>query len=137
MILTEIAKHLHGLSIVTFDESGVGGDCFVCTTPASPDSVVGIFPTGGDQADGKLGYDNPSVQFIIRGTKDPRSAYARAMSIYNALHGFHSASFIAGGIYVVKCVGAQSAPVFMGTDGNGRHEFSINFELVIRNTNRE
>jgi hypothetical protein len=35
---------------------------------------------------------------------------------------------LGGGTYVVGCLGGQ--PAHMGTDENGRHEYSLNFEFV-------
>lgn len=139
MLLTEIAQYLHNQGIVMFDETGVSGDCFISVLPSSPDSVVAIFPSGGDGSDVKLGYDSPTVQVIVRGTQDPRPTLSRAQDIYNALHGFHSDSFIVNGLYVVSCQGIQSGPTHIGRDENGRHENSLNFELEIRNqsTHRE
>lgn len=139
MILDEIAQYLHYQGIVTFDPDGVTGDCFISTLPSSPDECVAVYPSGGSQADGKLGYDTPSVQLIVRGTMDPRPALNRAQQIYDTLHGFSHGTFLQNGIWVLNCVGTQSGPAHIGRDQNGRNEYSLNFDLEIRNQsgNRE
>lgn len=139
MLLSEIAQFLHNQGIVTYDPEGVEGDFFISALPSSPDECVTIYPSGGSQADGKLGYDMPSVQLIVRGTMDPRPALNRAKRIYDALHGYSHAPFVSDGIWVLNCVGTQSGPVHIGRDQNGRNEYSLNFDLEIRNQsgNRE
>ena len=131
MLAAAIARYLAAQGLVTFDESGLSGDTFIAVMPSAPDSCVAIFPTGGFGADGKLGYDSPTIQIRVRGTQDPRPAYQRAEAIYGALHGLHDVT-LPGGPYVVGCWGIQSGPVHMGRDQNGRHEYSLNFRLEIR-----
>jgi hypothetical protein len=139
VLLSEIGLYLHGLGIVTFDPNGVSGDFFISVLPSSPDSCVAVYPTGGYKPDGKLAYDFPTVQLIVRGNQDPRTAYSKAMGIYGALNGFNNGSFVPNGFWVVSCQGIQSAPTHLGQDKNFRHEYSLNFELEIRNisTHRE
>lgn len=136
MIAAEIAEYLTASGVGVFDASGVSGDIFLYTLPDTPDECVMIRTTGGSAADGKIATDYPSVQVIVRGTQDPRGAEARAQGIYNLLHGFHAAAFNAGGSYIVNCTGAQSGPAHIGQDSNRRHEFSLNFRLAVKNTNR-
>ncbi len=136
MLSTEIAQYLAAQGEGTFDETGVTGDIFICTLPSTPDQCIAIYPQGGPPADGKLGYDSPGCQIVVRSTTDPRPGLERAMRIYNLLHGFHHGRFIAGGTWVVSCLGVQSGPVPIGQDGNNRHEFSLNFNLEVENTAR-
>jgi hypothetical protein len=136
MLEAEIAKYLEAQKIGNYDETGVSSDpwsIFIASLPSSPDECIAIYPTGGDDADTKLGYDNPRVQFIVRGTLDPRPALQKARDIYNTLQGFHMKSFISGGVFVLHCQGVQSGPVHIGRDENNRHELSLNFDLEIRN----
>jgi hypothetical protein len=67
---------------------------------------------------------------------DPRPAYERAVSIYNALHGFKAGYFVTGETYIVLCVSTQGSPAPLGRDENGRFEFSLNFEVTVKNENR-
>lgn len=136
MIAAEIAEYLTASGIGVFDASGVSGDIFLFALPDSPHECIMIRTTGGGAADGKIATDYPSVQIIVRGTEYPSGAEARAQAIYDLLHGFHAATFKAGGAYIVNCTGAQSGPVHIGQDSNRRHEFSLNFRLAVKNTNR-
>lgn len=131
MLVAEIAQYLAARGLVTFDEQGADGDCFVGILPAVPDEAVALFPTGGDGADLKLAYDQPTVQVLVRGTRDPRAAADRAQAIYGALHGLHGLD-LPGGTYVIGCWGIQSGTTHLGRDANGRHELSLNFRLEIR-----
>lgn len=135
MLLVEIAQYLHNRGLVNFDETGVSGDCFISVLPSSPDEVVALYPSGGIEADGKLGYDSPGVQILIRGSQNPISALSRAQSIYDALHGFGSGTFVPGGTWIVSCFCAQSGPVYLDRDQNERPEYILNFDLEIRNQN--
>lgn len=133
MLLVEIAKYLHNQKIGVFDEKGVKGNIFINIVPASPDKIISLFSTGGPAGDVKHGYDRPTVQIWLRGDKNPLTAFNKAQEIYNALQGFSGERFIDNGSYIVDCRGVQSAPIHMGTDANGRHEYSINFILETKN----
>lgn len=136
MLLIEIARYLHLQGIGRFDDKGVKGNIFLNITPADPNDIIALFSTGGPPGDVKLGYDRPTVQIWVRGDKNPVIAFQKAQSIYNALHGFSGARFIEDGSYIVDCRGQQSQPLHMGTDANGRHQYSINFILDMRNETR-
>lgn len=132
MLVVEMAKYLAAQALGIFDETGVTGDIFIATLPPSPDSCIALYPTGGYQSDSKLGYSDPTIQVLVRGDKDPRTAFNKAKSIYDTLHGFRNGVFFNGGLWVVSCLGMQSTPIHLGTDSNGRHEYSLNFKLEIK-----
>lgn len=151
MILTEIAKYLHNHGVCRFDETGDTGNTFIEKQPPSPDICVTLYTSPGTPGDSKNGYDTPGVQVLVRGTHDPRIAYDLAYDVYNRLHGFTSgvltAQYVtvdifgraemsqttdADGTWVVSCLATQT-PVHIGRDKKGRHEYSINFMLDIRN----
>lgn len=138
MLVADLAQYLHNAELVTFDEAGISGDCFVYVQPSDPDECVTISTTGGGEPDSRNGYDQVNVNLIIRGTADPRPAEARAAAIYGELHGLADVT-MPGGTYLVSCIAMQPGPVPIGRDENGRHEFSLNFEVEIRNltTHRE
>lgn len=131
-LIQEIAKYLDNQGIGTFDEISSSGDIFIMTIPSSPDDCICLYTRGGGIADGKLGYDLPSIQILVRGV-EVISTQQKAQDIYNKLQGFHAQSFVTNGIHVVNCISLQSAPNFIGTDGNRRFEFSMNFTLEIKN----
>ncbi|MDE5415483.1 minor capsid protein [Alkalihalobacterium chitinilyticum] len=136
MLLIEIARYLHAQRIGVFDERGVQGNIFLNIVPTDPEALIALFSTGGPPGDVKLGYDNPTVQVWLRGDKNPVTAFEKAQEVYNALHGFSGGRFIENGSYIVDCRGQQSQPLHMGLDNNGRHQYSINFILDMRNESR-
>lgn len=129
MLAAEIAASLAGLGLVTFDPAGATGDAFVDVLPSAPDAAVMLRVTGGAMADGKLGYDTVSLQVLVRGTTDPRTASARASAIYDALHGLHHVT-LPEGTWLLNCRGFR--PGSLGRDEAGRHEYTANYTLEIR-----
>jgi len=136
-LLKDIAKYLHAEGIGVFDETGVTGNIFMALIPSTPDVCIGVYPTGGLTADGRLNYDRPTVQIWVRGDLDPRTGMDLALSVYNKMQGFHHDTFTAGGYWILNCIGVQSFPQHVGRDENDRHEYSINFQLEILNPERE
>lgn len=133
-INTELAKYLDAKGIVNFDESGATGDTFIELLPATPDNAIAILSSQPAESDVKLGFDRPGIQIIVRGGQDPRPPKSKAYEIYDALHGFTSGRFVENGVWVVNCYAAQSGPIRLGQDDNGRHEFSLNFDLQVKNS---
>lgn len=131
MLAVGLAKYLHQLGLVTFDEEGASGDCFIAKLPPAPDEAVAIWPTGGPQADDRLGYDSPTVQILVRGTQDPRTGADRAQAIYDALHGRRFVT-LPDGTEVLWIQGIQSAPQWLQEDENGRHIYALNLQLEVR-----
>lgn len=133
MILTnEMAEFLDNQGLGTFDINTSNGDIYVMTMPSSPDDIICLYQRGGLVADGKLGYDNPKIQIMVRGVQ-LITTQQKAQDVYNIFQGFHGKSFITNGIHIVNCIGEQSAPNFIGKDTNRRFEFSLNFTLEIKN----
>lgn len=132
-----LARYLYAESLVTFDEVGTGGNCFLNHLPAVPNVAVMIKQTGGQYLpDGKaLGYDEPTLQLLVRGTKDPRTGAALAQSLYDALHGLYGVTLDPSGdpVRLIDCTSLQSAPAHIGTDENDRHLYSLNLALHVRN----
>jgi hypothetical protein len=130
MITTAIARELAKRDLVTYSEDG--GDVFVEEDlPPDPQDAVRIQSAGGPPASMTHGYDTPSFQIIVRGGSDAREPHARAMDIYDALHGlrYHE---LPDGTFLVWCAADQSAPVPLGRDENRRHQFSLNFTAEVR-----
>lgn len=130
MLVAEIAEYLDGLGLVSFDAAGVNGNTFIETLPDTPDVAVGIFSSSGPAADVSTSVRRPGVQLLVRGDRDPRTAEAQAQLIWDALHGLHTTAFVVGGTRVMLCAGRQSAPIRLGPDVNGRHVYSLNFQLI-------
>ncbi len=132
-----MARQLTAQDLADYRADATGGDTFVEDLPPDPDAALGIYAAGGPGADVKLGYDLPAFQVIAR-APDPRIAIARLEAIYAYLHGLHSVALV-DGTWLVSCAGIQSAPVRIGRDQNGRHQFSLNFACDVRavTTHRE
>lgn len=133
VLTEEIAKYLNSLGIVTFDETGQGGDTFLSVMPSSPDEAVAIFNTGGTGTDRWNDYNQPTIQFIVRGTQDPRVSYQKSQGIHKALNGLCDVQL--GAFYIVNCYSVQGSPIDIGQDDNYRHEQSINFQLEVKEMN--
>jgi hypothetical protein len=128
-LIDGIARHLAGLGLVTYDPTGVTGDCFAEVQPAQPDSIVTLTLYGGAPIDSLLPYDTPSLQVRTRGDADPRTSRTRAQGIYEALNGLGPIT-LADGSYLLLAV-ANQTPAFMGQDTTGRCEHVVNFSLEV------
>ena len=131
-VITDVMKYLAEKGIVSYSETGGANNIFMGRLPAEPSFAVAVNPSGGYNASIKHDYDLPTIQILVRGTVDPRTGYEKAMAIYDALHGFGSGAFVAGGYWVVKCEGIQSEPIYIGQDENGRHMYTLNFVIEVK-----
>ncbi len=97
---------------------------------ASP-VAIGVFTRPGAKADVKTDLKRPDLQIMVRGDKDPLTGFAVADAIQKALHGQHQFYFVEGGtkVYLVTCAGSQ--PAALGPGKNGRHEYSINLNMIV------
>lgn len=137
MLTAEIAQYIEDQTLGTFDATGITGNIFLETLPDAEKQgsaiYIALYSTGGYQSGGKLAYDDPTVQIIVRGGLNPLLAWSKAQSIYNLLHGFSQGQFMAGGQWIVNCQGMQSGPINLGPDENRQHRFSLNFHLHVQN----
>ncbi|MEU0199132.1 MULTISPECIES: minor capsid protein [unclassified Streptomyces] len=132
-LLDGLARHLQARSLLTYDLTGPGGDCFLDAIPQTPDEAVVL--TAYDDArepDSLLGYDEPRVQVRVRGTSDPRVSRQRCAAIRDELHGLGPIT-LPDGTRLILSVALQGGPASIGRDENGRHEHVCNFRMEIRN----
>jgi len=132
----QICRFLVAAGLGVFDELGSGGMLYHLGLPPEPDEAVAVRPTGGFNADPLNAYERPTVQILVRGTADSRTGEVRAQAIYDALHGLRHQLLCTGGNWIVSCSGIQSGPNYIGPDENGRHIYSLNFQLITRSTTR-
>jgi hypothetical protein len=129
------ARYADSLGIVDFDETGPTGDCFIANMPPEPHQAVMFMPTGGAPQLTRRATDLATVQALIRGGKhDPRPAIERWQALYDAFTCLDRVTLDPGGeheVLVIGCTAAQSGPVPLGQDENGRHEFSLNLGFRI------
>lgn len=128
-LIDGIARHLAARGLVTYDPTGVTGDCFAEVQPAQPDSIVTLTLYGGAPIDSLLPYDTPSLQVRTRGGADPRVSRTRAQGIYEELNGLGPIT-LPDGSYLLLAV-ANQTPTFMGQDDLGRTEHTTNFALEV------
>ncbi|MFE9645318.1 minor capsid protein [Streptomyces sp. NPDC006365] len=134
-LLDGLARHLQERGLVTYKAAGAGGDCFVESMPSSPDVVVVLTLYGGPEPDSKLGYDEPSLQVRVRGTKDPRVSRNRCKAIYDELEGLCDTT-LPDGTVLISCFANQPGPASIGIDQLGRHEHVTNYRLEVRSVTK-
>ena len=141
MVALALARYLEDLTLVTFDETGTSGDCFLEDWPASPAAAVLLRSSGGHATvgDEALGYDEPTVGVDVRAASIT-AAHARSRALYAALQGLHDVTLDAGGenIRLLRCAALSSDPSHMHVDAQGRHVYTQTFALHVRalTTNR-
>lgn len=129
-LTTQIARFLDANNMGVFDETGVTGNIFSQTSPASPNESISIYTNGGPPGDRTGQYKKVAVQILIRTIPgDPRNGEALADNIIDLLNGYSSKELIAGGNYIVDTEAVQSGPNNIGQDESGRYEYSQNFIL--------
>ncbi|MFE0189292.1 minor capsid protein [Streptomyces sp. NPDC058989] len=127
--LDALARYLHDAGLLTYDPTGVCGDCFVEAMPPAPDEAVCLSLYGAGATDARNGWDERSVQVRVRGTADPRVSRRRCEALYSALHGLAGMA-LPGEVWLVLAA-AVAAPAPMGVDSSGRHEHVVNLRLDI------
>lgn len=132
MIAHDMAVLLDSAGLVNYDESGVGGDCFLEGLPDSPDDGVTLVSTGGSPPEFKLAYDVPSFQVIVRGGRNPKPVHDRCKAIIDTLHGLGDTE-LPTGTWLVKCAALQSEPITLGRDSLQRQRYSVNFDCEVEN----
>lgn len=117
------------IEIVSLLSDGVGGSFYPLRFPTnSPDasSQVEITPTGGATVGG-VGRMN--VQVITRDAH-PSYAESKALTIRSYLN--DKADFLlAENVQVVLVKAQEFSPMYLGTDENGRHLFSHNYNFIM------
>lgn len=110
------------------------GNVFIDHLPSEPDRCVAIYNTSGPEADSKLPYDPVRFQLLIRCEAGSRWGLAIAEAIYSQLHGFRN-GYLPDGTYAVFILGAQADPFRIGSDEQGRQQFTVNYRAeVLRET---
>lgn len=115
--------------LVTAGVGTAGTNLFVGKMPEGATlPAVALFDSGGSDPMANLAVDFPSVQAVIRSAPDAYIAgYAKAQAVKNALLGIAPDSVIRG-------ITMKSDIFHVGPDEMKRHEFTINFRLVIEPT---
>jgi len=108
--------------------SAEGTDLFYGVAPSSPDNVVCLAcPSGGMPREPTTTVMYPSVQVYIRNT-NYSTAQTKGTSIISLLDQTTTTTRNGRVYYYIEA--QQSLPNYLGTDENGRHEFTVNFTVV-------
>src|SRR5690606_28356273 len=137
MMATALATYCDNLALVDFRPTTTGGNTFIDTVPATPDTLIVFTDYPGPEPDIPHGYDYPNVQVRVR-SLDSEAAKSKLASIYSGLHNLHEVKLPCD-IWLGLCRSRQSGPAYLGRDQNQRHEYVQNYECHIRNvtTHRE
>lgn len=126
------AALLHELELGRWDPVGVGGDIFLIALPREPAAALAVQVYGGPAADGRNPYVEPVLLIRVRGEPgDAVGPERRAQGVQDALHGIGKRT-LAAGSRLERCFAAQSRPLFVGVDDQGRHEWSCQFSTELR-----
>lgn len=110
-----------------------GGNVFVDNVPSAPNRLVAVLTEGGPEADAKLGYDSPMAEILIRSdSASPAWALDTWRALYDAIHALRHVE-LPDGTMLVYALAVQSSPNRIGTDDNGRHQYSLNVRTEVRN----
>lgn len=130
-LINDLCDYLVQQNVGLVSSGNTAGTIFVGFLPSTPDDCIALYATGGFPADGKWGYDEPTIQVWIR-ARTHIDAATKAQTVYDLFQGMH-ATTLPNGTYVVNSLGLQSAPTLIGRDTDERTEYSLNFRMRIRN----
>lgn len=133
-LLQAVAYEMDGASIFHLVLGGDGSEIFFGSQPPRPDVCVTLYPRPSPRPSLRPPLEVRTVQCLVRGTQDIRVAAVKAEAIYTLLHGLRE--FSVPLVELVLARATTAGPVHLGRDDKGRHEFSIEFEIYIRNFNR-
>ncbi len=114
------------LDLINVLKTGINYTFYPNTFPAiaAPDCAT-VSLTGGAASDRQI--TRPAFQVLLRATH-PGDGEAKAWEIHNYLN--MKRNFNVGTTHVLLCTASQSTPLYIGTDDNGRHLYSINFRIL-------
>lgn len=136
MFTAAVLHYLDTLGLVTFGRAGT--DAFLEGFPDQPVRAVAAFSRpGGVATAGGWGYDEPSVQLLVRDTGPgrARAGFERAARLRDALHGLASITLAPGTpdeVWVVQILATTSQPINLGDDKDDRPRWSITFDAEVR-----
>jgi hypothetical protein len=119
---------ISNIDLVNLLKDGVGGEFFPLRFPSkSPDASSQVEITTGTPIVGGVGRMN--VQVITRDVH-PANAEQQSLAIRSYLN--DKADFLlTENVQVVYVQAVQPVPLYLGTDGNKRHLFSMNFNFIL------
>ncbi|WP_404959013.1 minor capsid protein [Streptomyces sp. 147326] len=128
-LLDSLARYLAGRSLLTYDPTGVTGDCFIEALPPAPDRAVSLALYDAGPQTSRDDDEDRRLQIRVRGTADPRVSRDRCEALHTALQGLADVE-LPGGFFLTLAA-SRGTPAPMGTDATGRHEHVTNFDLAV------
>ena len=112
----------------------IGTNLFAGFRPDSPDRCVGILEMGGSAVYFDLPDRSDKMIQALSRAADYWDSRADSFEIYDILHGSTGWTLPVVGTdeYYAMVIEAVSDPQYLGTDQNGRHQFSTNYIFKIR-----
>lgn len=112
-------------------DSGITTDIKFGRVPKEPGSVIVLRETGGPEPDANetAAMATPTMQVFVRaGTR------TTAKTIVHDVHALlrQKTNLSVGGVYFYYVLAMQE-PNHLGVDDVGRHEYSVNYRLKVRN----
>lgn len=102
-------------------------DLFISREPETPDAVVTIYDTTGEDAQANYEYRRPNIQVRVRSPiQDYITGHATAESIFNALHGLANITINSTRYIGIWAMGDINLIMW---DENDRAIFTINFRI--------
>jgi len=138
VIARALAKYLDAAGLVTYDATGTTGNVLLERLPDAPDEALMVLSTGGNPLGpaATYGWDEPTVQLMVRGAPDdPETPAAAAQALYDALQGLRYVTLDPGGedeVRLCVCSSLQTGPFNLGRDERDRYRFTLNFALHVR-----
>lgn len=129
MIIEEMAAYIDDKGLGTYSPDSAGGNIFLEEMPPAPDDAICVYSTGGSPGDAGTSIRRPSAQIIVRGV-DLAETMVRASAIHALFNDSSIREFTPGGTRVMLCQCRQSEASHIGTDENGRHEYTINVATI-------
>lgn len=104
-----------------------GWSIHIGLAPNKPDSVISIWPSGGNNPNPKWSLDYPQAQVRVR-DKKWEEAYAKTQQVKDTLLGIPSQDLNGDRWNSITMIGDLTS---MGYDEKNRPEFSLNFALIV------
>lgn len=120
-VAVDIAQYLHDQHVATWQSNLFAGQM-----PEDKDTVLCVYPYGGDPADLIVPLEFPHVQVRTR-SKDYATAYDLCYAAFQTLH--QKTDLTINGVFY-KRIDALQSPQLMGKDEIQRFNFFCNFKLI-------
>ena len=117
---------MHSIDLLNYISENIPFTYYVNSFPATAPAECGAVRITGGGSPGKV-ITRPSFQVLIRASH-PSLAEAKAWEVYDFFN--QKRNFDVGMTHIILCNAAQSTPLYIGVDDNGRVIYSINFTTI-------